>query len=121
MLDKLTVQNLCRNPHWIEDPSPHVLKKEKKKCMQDMVCYNFVLSAIQSEVSPLLCLLCLSWWPCTPGRVGAFTLYLLIIVAMLGEEVPTSQWGRCEMMLGPKLQKGQGGSISVPPCIGGTL
>ena len=41
-------------------------------CMQD-VCNNFLLSALHSEASPLLCLLCPSWWPCMPGRVGEST------------------------------------------------
>ena len=42
-------------------------------CMQDNVCNNFILPALHSEASPLLCLLRLSRWPCMPGRVGAST------------------------------------------------
>ena len=79
----------------------------------------------------------LSWWPCLGGLVRQvewvhphpqlaknppkFLVYLLTIVVMLGEEEPTSQLGWCEIMHGPKLQTGQGGSVSVPPSIEGTL
>ena len=70
MLDKLTVQIFLGNPLWIEEPLPHI---EEKMCMQDNVCNNFVLPALYSEASPLLCLLCPSWWPCMPDRVGAST------------------------------------------------
>ena len=42
-------------------------------CTQDNVYNNFVLSALHSEASPLLCLLRPSWLPCVPGRVGAST------------------------------------------------
>ena len=78
-------------------------------CMQDNVCNYFALPALHSEASPLLCLLCLSWWPCLGGLVRQvewvhpypqlakkppkFLVYLLTIVAMLGEEEPTSQLG----------------------------
>ena len=77
--------------------------------MQYNVCNNFVLPALHSEVSPLLCLLCLFWWPCLDGLVRQVEwvhphpqlakkppkclVYLLTIVAMLGEEEPTSQLG----------------------------
>ena len=58
MLDKLTVQNLCREPPLDRETFASHPKKEGKMCMQDNVCNNFILPALHSEASPLLSYVC---------------------------------------------------------------
>ena len=136
MLDKLMVQNLCREPPLDWETFASRPKKEEKMCTQDNICNNFVLPALHSEASPLISamsiLVALSWWRCTPSRVRASTLPVGQETSKIfgvpfdhsghalggGANKPT---GVSEIMHGPKLQIGQGGSVSVPPSIEGTL
>ena len=93
--------------------------------MQDNVCNNFVLPALHSEVSPLVCLLCPSWWPCLDGLVRQvewvhphpqlaqkppkFLVHLLTIVAMLGEVEPQANWGEVRLCMAPSFRNGKVG------------
>ena len=94
-------------------------------CMQNNVCNNFVLPALHNEASPLLYLLHLSWWLCLGGLVRQvewvhphpqlakkppkFLVYLLTMVAMLGEEKPTSHLGDVRLCMASSCRKGKVG------------
>ena len=115
MLDKLTIQNLCREPSLDRETFASRPKKCVCKIMFVITLY-YLHYTVRNHLSYVcyvclggLVLVALSWWPCLGGlvrqvewvhpqpqlakKLPKFLVYLLTIVAMLGEEEPTSQLG----------------------------
>ena len=74
MLDKLPVQNFCREPPLDRETFTSRPKKEGKMCMQDNVCNNFLYYLYYTVSHHLsyvcgLVLVASSWWPRLGGLV----------------------------------------------------